>query len=173
MKRLVIFAATIAMVGCGSPTILRSVAPSPSAESAGCAVTKISDGDTFWCQVSGAPPVKVRMIGMDTPETHKPGTPVQCYGPESERYTRAQLTGQTVRLEGDKRDKDRYGRLLRYVWLGNPSDPADSLNADLVRQGFARADPVKPDVKYQVLFASLEAEARAQGIGRWSACPLP
>ena len=143
------------------PTPVASLA-GPQAGTAG-QVTRLVDGDTLW--VSG---VKVRLIGMDTPETHKPGTPVQCFG-EAASHRMANLlpVGTAVRLVYDRGRLDRYGRTLAYVYRAS-----DGLfvNAQLVREGYARALTISPDTAHHTEFEALELQARRAGLGRWSAC---
>ena len=143
------------------PTLAAS-SEGPPAGSPG-RVTRLVDGDTLW--VSG---VKVRLIGMDTPETHRPGTPVQCFGQAASRRMAALLpVGTRVRLVYDLGRLDRYGRTLAYVYR-----VADGLfvNAQLVREGYAKALTIPPDTAHHSEFEALEAQARRAGLGRWSAC---
>jgi micrococcal nuclease len=89
-----------------------------------------------------------------------------CYGRESARRNRELVEGKTVLLEKDVSETDRYGRLLRYVWVDGKM-----VNAVLVEEGYARAYTVPPDVKYADLFRQLERRAREEGRGLWGACP--
>src|SRR3954469_11456806 len=96
-------------------------------------VTRVVDGDTIHVALGGRDE-KVRYIGVDTPETHKPGTPVQCFGPAASAFNARLLEGRSVRLRTDAESRDRYGRLLAYVYRR-----PDGLfvNAELVGRGFA------------------------------------
>ncbi len=98
-------------------------------------VRSTSDGDTIVVSMNGSEE-RVRLIGVDTPETHRPNTPVQCYGPEASAFTRAELLGKNVRLESDplSSNRDRYDRLLRYVYVDN-----QLFNESLLRTGHAMA----------------------------------
>ncbi len=128
-------------------------------------VTRLVDGDTLW--VSG---VKVRLIGVDTPETRRPGTPVQCFGEASSLRMAALLpVGTPVRLGYDRARLDRYGRTLAYVYR-----VSDGLfvNAELVLEGYAKVLTVPPDTAHQRDFEALQRSAQHDGRGRWSACPL-
>ena len=87
------------------------------------------DGDTILVELGGREEY-VRYIGVDTPESVKPGEPVQCFGPESSEFNRRQVEGQTVRLEVGEEERDRYGRLLAYVFVGRKM-----VNAELLRAG--------------------------------------
>jgi micrococcal nuclease len=125
------------------------------------------DGDTIDVLVGGAT-YRVRYIGVDTPETVDPRRPVQCYGREASQRNRELVEGKTVELEKDVSETDKYGRLLRYVWVDG-----EMVNATLVREGFAVVVTYPPDVRHQELFLSLQREARDAGRGLWSAACLP
>lgn len=133
-------------------------------------VVRVVDGDTIEVQL-GAQTATVRLIGIDTPETKDPNAPVMCYGKEATARTQAliQQAGGRVRLEKDVSETDRYGRLLRYVWLEGP-DGERMLNEELVAQGYAQVSTYPPDVKYQERFLRAQRAARAQGLGLWGAC---
>jgi micrococcal nuclease len=129
-------------------------------------VVRVVDGDTIHVQLAGGRE-KVRYIGVDTPETHHPTKGVQCYGREAAEFNARLVGGERVRLVRDVERRDRYGRLLAYVYRVR-----DGLfvNAELARRGFARPLTIAPDVRYAERFAALAGEARAQGRGLWSAC---
>jgi micrococcal nuclease len=127
-------------------------------------VLKVTDGDTIHVLYEGGDE-RVRLIGIDTPEVHWYGGREQCYGVEAGLYARQRLHGNRVRLEFDVERRDRYKRLLAYVYLGD-----ELFNLTLVRQGYATAYPVRPETKHAALFTAAEAEARAAGRGLWSAC---
>jgi len=124
-------------------------------------VTRVVDGDTIEVEMAGAT-YKVRYIGIDTPETVDPRRPVECYGHEASERNRQLVEGKTVELEKDVSETDKYGRLLRYVWVDG-----EMVNATLVREGYAVASTYPPDVKHQELFASLQREAIAADRGLW------
>jgi micrococcal nuclease len=131
-------------------------------------VIRAVDGDSMDVDMYGHAET-VRFIVIDTPETHKPNTPVQCYGPEAASYTKSQVEGKQVRLQADSLDtnRDRYGRLLRYVYL-----PDDSLLQDqLVSQGYAFAYTQFPFEKKAAIVAEEQA-AKHAGKGLWSACQV-
>lgn len=126
------------------------------------------DGDTIVVEIDGGE-YKVRYIGIDTPETVAPGQPVECYGKEASERNKELVDGKTVGLEKDVSETDQFGRLLRYVWLGETM-----VNAALVSDGFALASTYPPDVKNSDLFAALQAEAREAGRGLWgTTCTSP
>src|SRR3990167_4708201 len=124
-------------------------------------VVRVIDGDTI--ELDGG--IKVRYIGIDTPETVNPNTDVECYGNESSAKNKELLEDKDVRLEKDISETDRYGRLLRYVYVGDVF-----INDYLVRQGYANASSYPPDIKYQDVFTEAEKEARDNNRGLWSSC---
>lgn len=127
-------------------------------------VTTISDGDTFNVNMDGRDE-RVRLIGVDTPETVKPNSPQECYGKAASNFTKHMLTNQTVRLEADpiNQNRDRYDRLLRYAYLSDGS----LYNATLISQGYAFAYLSFPFTKSEE-FRLLQVEARKNNIGVWS-----
>jgi micrococcal nuclease len=124
------------------------------------------DGDTIAVNMNGHSE-KVRFVGIDTPETHKPNTPVQCYGPAAAAYTKATIGQQRVRLVSDplSTDRDRYGRLLRYVYLPDGTD----LNEQLIIKGYGFYYPYFPFTRSQ-RFDSDEQQAMAAHRGLWANC---
>lgn len=124
------------------------------------------DGDTLIVRVHGARE-RVRLIGIDTPETVKPGTPVQCFGPQSSAYLQRLLQSEDVVLAYDAERLDRYGRTLAYVYRAR-----DRLfvNLDLVARGYARTLSIPPDIAHERAFASAARTARAARLGLWGAC---
>ncbi len=133
-------------------------------------VVRVVDGDTLIVAFNGSQPA-LRLIGMDTPETVHPTKPVQCFGAEATARTREILNsvGGPIWLEKDVSETDRYGRLLRYVWLG-PTTASAMLNEQLVAEGYAQVSTFPPDVKYQDRFLVAERAARAAGRGLWGKC---
>lgn len=135
-------------------------------------VTRVVDGDTFKVTGYGAKLETVRLIGVDTPETVKPGTPKQCYGQQASDYTKHELPrGAAVQLRFDKDapERDHFGRVLAYAWLSAGNGPM--LNLELVRKGYARAAYYKPHDDYKTLFKQAQTKAQADHRGRWGACP--
>jgi micrococcal nuclease len=137
-------------------------------------VTRVIDGDTIVVRLPGGDTEDVRYIGMDTPETVKPGTPVQCFGPEAHEANERLVDGRTVTLRFDAERRDLYGRLLAYVFLpgARPGRRPLFVNADLVRRGLARTLTIPPNDSYAPLFARLAAGAGVRGRGLWGSCPL-
>lgn len=155
-------------------TALRAVEPAPTTpdtpvDLVPATLERVIDGDTIVVIVNGEA-VRVRYIGIDTPETVDPNRDVQCFGPEASAKNAELLNGQRIWLERDVSETDRYGRALRYVWIGQP-DSLVMVNEDLVRSGYAVTSTYPPDVKYQDRFLAAERDARASGAGLWSACP--
>jgi micrococcal nuclease len=127
-------------------------------------VVRVVDGDTFEARIDGEDE-DVRLIGVDTPETVKPDTPVQCYGPRASDFTHHLLEGRTVRLVFGVERRDVYGRLLAYVHLGDRF-----VNAALVRRGLARTLTIPPNDRYAPFLHRLEVAAARAGRGLWTAC---
>jgi micrococcal nuclease len=130
-------------------------------------VVRVVDGDTIIARLGSGAEERVRYIGIDTPESVKPGTPVQCFAKAASHANAELVAGRRVRLVGDVEPRDRYGRLLSYVYR----EP-DGLfvNEALVRRGFARPATFPPNVRFADRFATLAAQARAAAKGLWSAC---
>ena len=137
------------------------LAPAAPGEAIEGTVVRVVDGDTIhvklWERVE-----KVRYIGVNTPETHHPTRGEEPGGREAAEMNRRLVVGQRVRLELDVRARDRHGRLLAYVWVGDLM-----VNAELVRLGYAQVMTVPPNVKHQELFVKLQREARDAGRGLW------
>ena len=131
-------------------------------------VRKVVDGDTIELEDGQ----KVRYIGMDTPETKHPKKSVQCYGREASAKNKELVEGKQILMEKDVSETDRYGRLLRYIYLPNPkaSDEAIFVNEYLVEQGYARLLTYPPDIKYNEILQAAEKTARKQNKGLWSSC---
>jgi endonuclease YncB( thermonuclease family) len=129
-------------------------------------VTHVVDGDTMDVQMGTQKDV-VRFLGIDTPETHDPRKPVQCFGEAAAAHTKQLLEGKDVRLEPDptNSDRDKYHRLLRYVYLPDGT----LVNAQIIKDGYAFAYLVFPLVKADE-FRALEAEARDNNRGLWAGC---
>lgn len=133
-------------------------------------VSHFVDGDTIAVNMNGHIE-KVRFIGVDTPETHKPNTPVQCFGPQAAAFTKSTIGSSRVRLVSDSlsTDRDRYDRLLRYVYLPDGTD----VNEKLIQTGYAFYYPYFPFSK-QAQFAADEQAAINDHKGLWAVChPTP
>lgn len=145
-----------------TPTLVVTTSSAPSGTTA--TVIKVIDGDTI--EVSGGE--KIRYIGIDTPETVDPRRPVMCFGKQASDENKKLVEGKTVVLVKDVSETDKYGRLLRYVYLPDGT----FINELLVKEGYARATSYPPDVKYQELFRSAEQQARDAQIGLWGSCSI-
>lgn len=128
-------------------------------------VVRVVDGDTVEAQIDGVLE-DVRYIGVDTPETVKPDTPVQCYGPRASAFNHRLVEGRRVRLVFGVERRDVYGRLLAYVYL-----EGRFVNASLVRRGLARTLTIPPNDRFAPLLRRLELRAARAGRGLWGACP--
>jgi len=156
----------LAVAACAPAGSQRRAATS-TATAANASVERVVDGDTIIVRVSGRRE-RVRFIGIDTPESVKPNTPVQCFAIEASNRTKALLPARTpVRLVGDVEQRDRYKRLLAYVYRAR-----DDLFVNLVlaRDGYAVPYTFPPNVAHTAEFVTAAAEAREAGRGLWSAC---
>jgi micrococcal nuclease len=129
-------------------------------------VLRVVDGDTILVAV-GSRQERVRYIGVDTPETVKPHTRVQCFGKRASAANRRLVGGREVRLVADAEARDRYGRLLAYVYR---ADDGLFVNEALIRGGYATTLAIAPNVRFADRFAAVERQTRDAGRGLWSAC---
>ncbi|MBC8263285.1 MAG: thermonuclease family protein [Anaerolineales bacterium] len=150
----------LSLVACEQP-------PARPPDSVEASATRVIDGDTIEVEIEGES-YKVRYIGIDTPELHHPEKPVGYYAQEAYEKNREMVEGQTVYLEKDVSETDSYGRLLRYVYVGDTF-----VNAYLVQHGYALVSTYPPDVKYQDRFLELQREAREAGWGLWGPVLTP
>jgi micrococcal nuclease len=141
---------------------------SPVASEPGAAtVARVVDGDTIRVRIEGHDE-PVRLVGIDTPESVKPGTPVQCFALAASARTKALLPeGSEVRLVRDVEERDRYGRLLAYVYR---ADDDLFVNLALVREGYAVALTIPPNVAHADEIVAAARDARESGRGLWAAC---
>lgn len=124
-------------------------------------VTRVIDGDT----IEIAAGERVRYLGVDAPETVDLNRPVECFGREASAKNEELVEGQYVRLERDLTERDKYGRLLRYVYVNDKS-----VNLELVRGGYAVIYAIPPDAKYQKELLLAQREAREAKRGLWGTC---
>lgn len=185
-------------VGCVRARTPRVLSESPPATIVGAPLSTISgpvrrgpleanatvrrnvDGDTVSVVLTLSPTVgakhsssteSVRLIGIDTPETKRPDTPIECFGKKASAATASLIPpGTPVRLERDVEERDRYGRLLAYVFR---SSDGLFVNHELVRTGFAAAYTYPPNVAYSDSFRDAAEVARAAGVGLWGECGDP
>jgi micrococcal nuclease len=130
-------------------------------------VKRVVDGDTIEIAIGGKTE-RVRLIGVDTPETKHPTKGVECYGPEASAYTEQLLpTGTALRVERDIEARDKYGRLLLYVYI---ADSNVFVNLDLVMNGYARPMVFEPNTAHKADFAQAATQAELRNVGLWQAC---
>jgi len=130
-------------------------------------VVRTVDGDTVYVRL-GARAEKVRYIGIDTPEVHHPRRGEEPGGRAATEINRRLVGNRAVRLEPDVQLRDRYGRLLAYVWVERPDGTEVMVNAELVRLGYAAVMTVPPNVRHAEMFRKLAAEAREHHRGLWA-----
>jgi len=130
-------------------------------------VVKLVDGDTVWVRLADRVE-KVRYIGVDTPEVHHPTRGEEPGGREAAEVNRRLVDGKAVRLERDVQLRDRYGRLLAYVWVKGNDGRELMVNAELVRLGYARIMTVPPNVRHVEMFRKLQVDAREHHRGLWA-----
>ena len=128
-------------------------------------VVRVVDGDTIEVARGGNHTDTVRLLGINTPETHHPTKPVECFGPEAAAFTEEQLTGRSVQLEDDIEGRDRYGRRLAYVVVDG-----ERFNDELLRRGFARLLVIEPNHAHARTMLREELDAKRAGRGLWSEC---
>jgi micrococcal nuclease len=176
----VVASVALLLAGCSTHEVLLvEQAPATlAAEPAGyeeAVVTRVVDGDTIVVRVTGrveGPGAgeaaiggehRLRLIGIDTPESVKPNSPVECFALEASAAASALLEGQEVKLVKDVEERDGFDRLLRYVYLG-----AEMTNARLVVNGYAHAFTYPPNVRHSELLAALQHDAEAGNRGLWA-----
>jgi micrococcal nuclease len=124
-------------------------------------VVRVVDGDTIIINFNGKEE-RVRMIGIDTPETVHPTKPVEQFGPEASEYTKRRLEGKKAGMELDVQERDQYGRLLAYVWVDGVM-----INNELLEEGLAVVSTYPPNVKYVELFRQTEKKAKEEKKNIW------
>jgi micrococcal nuclease len=137
-------------------------------------VTHVVDGDTIDVTLPDGDEETIRYIGIDTPETVKPDTPVECGGPKAHAVNERLVGGRTVTLRFDQESRDVYDRLLAYVYVPPTGAGGKPLfvNAELIRRGLARTLTIEPNDSFAALFARLAARAGVAGRGLWGRCPV-
>jgi micrococcal nuclease len=171
--------ALLLLPACAPSVDLSHQAPATWAEEPGgherATVVRVIDGDTAEVRITGrvdgpgaglaevGKTYPVRFLGIDTPESVKPGSPVECFGREASAATKALLEGRSVRLVDDVEERDGYDRLLRYVYIGD-----EMANARLVANGYAAVYTYPPNVRHSDLLVQLQREARGGDRGLWS-----
>jgi len=127
-------------------------------------VVRVVDGDTIEV-ARGTNSDTIRLLGINTPETHHPTKPVECFGPEAAAFTDEHLAGRSVQLEDDIEGRDRYGRRLAYVVVDG-----ERFNDELLRRGYARLLVIEPNHAHARTMLREELDAKRAGRGLWSEC---
>lgn len=157
---MVAFVLLVSIGACSGP-------PSPSGQGNIVKIVKVIDGDTVDINLNGHTE-RVRLIGVNTPETKHPTKPIECYGPEASAFMMTLLPkGTRVRIERDVEARDRYGRMLLYLYLDS-----DNLfiNLDLVVRGYAKPMSIEPNTSHRNDFVRAASQAEVANVGLWKAC---
>jgi micrococcal nuclease len=163
---LVPLVALLVAAGCTESTD-DNAPPASTVVPANAVIERVVDGDTIVVDIDGRRET-VRLIGIDTPETVKPNSPVECFGPEASDATKRLLPeGAAVRLERDVEARDDYDRLLAYVYR---AEDAVFVNLELVRTGYATLLTFPPNVAYVDDFVAAARQAEAADLGLWAGC---
>jgi micrococcal nuclease len=156
---LFLFACALLISGCSNA----SATTSPNSAT----MKRVVDGDTIDIAIGGNTE-RVRLIGINTPETKHPTKGMECFGPEANAYTEQLLPkGTKLRVERDIEARDKYGRLLLYVYIENSNV---FVNLDLVLQGYARPMVFEPNTAHKADFAQAATQAELRNVGLWQAC---
>ena len=166
-RRLFTFAILVLLGACDDAPRSTGATTSTGALQANATVVYVTDGDTIEVDFDGTQE-RVRLIGIDTPETKKPDTPVQCFGPEATAFTESLLpVGTPVYLERDVEARDPYGRLLAYVYLAGDGT---FVNLQIVAEGYAQPLTIAPNVAHSTEFVAAARAAEAANLGLWARC---
>ncbi len=177
MTVVLILAIILGLSGCASAP---AQPPQSAIKVVPAKVTKGVDGDTVHVSLNGKDET-VRFIGVNAPELSHPAQNIQeqPYGQEAAKHMTDALLGKTVYLEFDVGQRDKYGRLLAYIWLAPPKDNSENeirgkmFNAQLLLNGYAQVMTVPPDVKYSDLFLKFQREAQSNNKGLWAGGEKP
>ncbi|WP_051062625.1 thermonuclease family protein [Ilumatobacter nonamiensis] len=157
----------VAATGCDSSSDETTLIVPDGTVEANAVVDRVVDGDTVDVIIDGREE-RIRLIGIDTPETKRPNSPVECYGPEASAFTEALLPeGTLLRIERDVVGRDDYGRLLGYLIR---VDDGLFVNDEIVRRGFAQPLSIAPNTVHADLFVDAARTAERDDLGLWSAC---
>ncbi len=155
----------VAVSACSTDSSVASTSTGPL--TANATVVYVSDGDTIGVEIDGVEE-RVRLIGIDTPETKKPDSPVECFGPEATAFTESLLPkGTSLHVQRDVEARDVYGRLLAYVYR---SDDGLFVNLEILGQGYARPLTIPPNVAHADEFVVAARTAEATNVGLWAGC---
>ncbi len=167
----------LSMVTTGSSSASIPQTETPSADAPlteKVTVKRVVDGDTIWVQDASGTDFKVRIIGIDAPETEKEGQKGEFFADEATLFTEQVLLKKEIYLERDVSDTDKYGRYLRYVWLTEPQNGDEetillyNFSALMVRGGYACFVAIGDDTKYEDVLSDAELSARSDKLGMWS-----
>ncbi|MFK8024955.1 MAG: thermonuclease family protein [Ilumatobacter sp.] len=167
LRLVAVCALAIAPTACNAGAESAPTTVSPGVVEANAVVDFVVDGDTIDALIDGREE-RVRLIGIDTPETKRPDTPIECFGPEATAFVESLLPiGTPIRVERDTVSRDDFGRLLGYVYRA-----ADGVfvNYETVRQGYATPLTIEPNDTHAALFVEAARAAEADDVGLWSAC---
>ncbi len=162
---------TLALLACAAACEGSDASTPPTASTgaveANATIDYIVDGDTVDAVIDGRTE-RIRLIGIDTPETKKPDAEIECFGPEASAFTESLLpVGTPVRIERDTVNRDDFGRLLGYVYR---ADDGIFVNYEIVRQGFAQPLTIEPNSLHSELFVEASRAAERDDLGLWGAC---
>ena len=158
------FALLIGLASCSSSSQLL---PPQDRQSDLVKIAHVIDGDTVDIDIKGRTE-RVRLIGVNTPETKHPTKPIECFGPEASAYlTQLLPKGTTVRIERDVEARDRYGRMLLYLYLGSNDL---FINLDLVARGYGTPMSIEPNTFHRNDFVRAAAQAETANVGLWKVC---
>jgi micrococcal nuclease len=134
-------------------------------------ISRVIDGDTAELSTGE----RVRYLNIDTPESVKPDTPIMCYGKEASHFNKSLVEGKKVTFVFDKEKKDKYGRLLPFIFLEGADTLfiENSVNAKLVQEGYARSYIIKPNTTFEREFVRFQQQAQERHAGLWANCPNP
>ena len=159
------FALLIGLAYCSGSTQL--LPPLKGVQAVLVKIAHVIDGDTVDIDINGRTE-RVRLIGVNTPETKHPTKPIECFGPEASAYlTQLLPKGTTVRIERDVEARDQYGRMLLYLYLGSNDL---FINLDLVARGYGTPMSIEPNTFHRNDFVRAAAQAEAANVGLWKAC---
>lgn len=155
------------LAGCSAGSHKATVVTSGGTLVANATLERVVDGDTIEVQINGVEE-RVRLIGIDTPETKKPDSPIECFGPEASAFTESLLPeGTALYLERDVEARDSFGRLLAYVYI---ADTGTFANLEIVRQGYAQPLTIAPNVAHSIEFVDAARAAERADAGLWAQC---
>ncbi len=154
-----------------SPAMDPSEVPARGDVETGFVVERVVDGDTL-VALRGGERVRVRLLGIDTPETVHPSKPVECFGPEASAFATRELDNQPIALEFDPNQprQDRFDRTLAYVWVSDTNGEWSMFNLRALQEGFAERYRSSGDLLWQSEFGSAERDAQLADLGLWGAC---